>query len=113
MVLLVKGQVAAVVVRARSAGRRDRRSAAEADDLGPRREDHAAAARSERGAEVDVFFVEKKAFVEQTGIDEGVAAHEETRAADPVHLALVGEEALDSLSGGRRIGRGRADQSAL
>ena len=77
------------------------RAAAQVHDLATGREEDPAAARADRGAEVDVLGVQEEPLVEQADRLGVGAPHEQARAADPVHaLRPVVSAALDRAATG-------------
>src|ERR1019366_8493538 len=83
-VLLVECHAAAAVGLARRRRRTGRGSTAQVNDFSRRRKADASAARADGGAKVDVFRVHLIALVEEAHRVGVGAAHEQTRAADPV-----------------------------
>src|SRR5262245_55303677 len=107
-VFLVEGQVTAIVLRQRTIANGPARAASQMHDLRERGEKDPAAARAERGAQVHVLFVKEVTLVERPACRSGLAADEQTGAADPVDLALARHQTGHVPPGDRAGARSRA-----
>ena len=92
MVLFVEGELASPI---RGGGRGAGRSAAKVLDLDVGGEQHPAATRAHRRAQIDVLRVEEEAFVQQPDRLEIRTSNQQTRAADPIDLVRLPRHAID------------------
>src|SRR3954470_17001805 len=93
--LLVKRQPAPAIMLHRGRRRTGPGPSAEVYDLDIRREQNSAAARPDRGTEIDVFGVHEEPLVEAA---DGVgirSSNEEAGAADPVRILPAARQGLD------------------
>src|SRR5262245_62339680 len=89
MVFLIKRQVTAAIGRPGRLWRGGRRPAAKVNDFDGGCKEDPTSPRSKGSAEVDVLCIHGVAFVEETDGLCILAAHEKTRAADPVGRARL------------------------
>src|SRR3954469_2412052 len=95
VMLFVERDPAAPIGRVGRCRGRGGGSAAQMHDLDVGREQHPAAARSHRGAEVDVLRVHEETFVEAAnGLGIG-AAYQQTRTGHPIGIVALTRQALD------------------